>query len=57
MDTTPVRLSGEPMACPFTAVMTDPAVMPAAAAGPQNPGVPINVPGALPRPARLRPQR
>src|SRR5215831_12714906 len=29
----------------------------AAAAGPQNQGAPTNVPGALPRPARLRPQR
>ena len=28
-----------------------------AAAGPQNQGAPTNVPGALPRPARLRPQR
>ena len=34
LHTTLVRLSGAPIAWPFTAVMTDPAVMPAAAAGP-----------------------
>ena len=32
-DKMPVKSSGEPTACPFTAVMTAPPVMPAAAAG------------------------
>ena len=31
-DKTPLRSSGEPMACPFTAVMTAPPVIPAEAA-------------------------
>ena len=43
-DTAPVRLSGEPMAWPFTAVMTDPAVRPAAAAGPPQMVPRISVP-------------
>ena len=34
LDTTAVRLSGAPMACPLTAVITEPVVRPAAAAGP-----------------------
>jgi len=43
-DTTLVRSSGEPMACPLTAVMTDPAVMPAPVAGPPQMTPRIRVP-------------
>jgi len=50
------NLAGRPPSPPLAPPRL-PGAPAAAAAGPQNPGVPINVPGALPRPARLRPQR
>ena len=43
-DTTLVRSAGAPMACPLTAVMTDPEVMPAPAAGPPQMTPRIRVP-------------
>src|SRR5215469_4416765 len=51
------NLAGRPPNPPPPAAPRLPGAPAAAAAGPQNPGVPINVPGALPRPPRLRQQR
>ena len=51
------NLAGRPPNPPPLAPPRLPVAPATAAGGPQNPGVPTNVPGALPRPARLRPQR
>ena len=51
------NLAGRPPNPPPLAPPRPPVAPAAAAAGPQKPGVPINGPGALPRPTRPRPQR